>query len=305
MNKIILATVLTSLLTTGYISESWAEDCPAGKVRGVSSGNCIDATGNCGENCTYTINSNGLMTISGSGEMTDYDLIWDDDYVPSYKDSQGNLAPGYKYERDLKEVVFAPGSNITTIGQGFLDSSYITGITIPDSVTSIGVNGLYTNSLESLVIPATVEYIGDDAIYGKNNMNIIMTDATDITDFSFSFGYSHNLTITCIGSQEGCDELVNKSGGLIESYTLGNANQCNASSKHYFTGESCEQIPTDGSHVVCSNGYLGKGDSCIPASQGCGENYRLSDGICYRVRYTPAEAAEVAGDSNTIFLYYK
>ena len=55
----------------------------------------------------------------------------------------------------------------------------------------------------------------------------------------------------------------------------------------------------------CGAGYLGKGNKCIPASQGCGVNYRLSDGICYRVRYTPAEAAQVAGESNTIFLYYK
>ena len=36
-----------------------------------------------------------------------------------------------------------------------------------------------------------------------------------------------------------------------------------------------------------------------------GENFKLSDGICYRIRYTPAEAAEVAGETNTIFLYYK
>ena len=55
----------------------------------------------------------------------------------------------------------------------------------------------------------------------------------------------------------------------------------------------------------CKSGYLEKGDECLPASQGCGENYRLSDGICYRVRYTPAEAAQVAGETNTVFLYYK
>ena len=56
---------------------------------------------------------------------------------------------------------------------------------------------------------------------------------------------------------------------------------------------------------TCGEGQVMKGDSCIPASQGCGANYKLSDGICYRVRYTPAEAAEAAGDTNTIFLYYK
>ena len=56
---------------------------------------------------------------------------------------------------------------------------------------------------------------------------------------------------------------------------------------------------------TCGEGQVKKGDSCIPAAQGCGENYKASDGICYRVRYTPAEAAQVADEANTIFLYYK
>lgn len=33
----------------------------------------IVETGSCGENMTYTLDANGLLTISGEGEMEDYD----------------------------------------------------------------------------------------------------------------------------------------------------------------------------------------------------------------------------------------
>ena len=116
MKKIILLTSL-AILSFSMINNSQAEDCPAGKVMGVSSKECIEATGICGANCTYTIDSTGLMTIFGSGPIADY--VWDfyhdeeDNEYPKYIDSNGNLAPGYKYAKDLKKVVFAPDSNIT------------------------------------------------------------------------------------------------------------------------------------------------------------------------------------------------
>ena len=47
---------------------------------------------------------------------------------------------------------------------------------------------------------------------------------------------------------------------------------------------------------------LGVGLECSTCAN---NNFKLSDGVCRRVRYTPAEAAEVAGETNTIFLYYK
>ena len=71
---------------------------------------------------------------------------------------------------------------------------------------------------------------------------------------------------------------------------------------------ACEENPAgcntfeDDRCLECNSGLFRQGESCVSS---CGANYKLSDGICYRIRYTPAEAAEVVGETNTIFLYYK
>ena len=49
----------------------------------------------------------------------------------------------------------------------------------------------------------------------------------------------------------------------------------------------------------CGAGYLGKEKACIDSALGCGENYRDMGGWCNRIRYTPAEAAEVLRDDNS------
>lgn len=82
-------------------------------------------TGICEDGLSWKIDRNGLLTISGTGEMMDYNwwfgAPWSDE---SYSDA-------------VKEVIIAPG--ITRIGDSaFLNCISIESITIPDSVTSIG-----------------------------------------------------------------------------------------------------------------------------------------------------------------------
>ena len=66
-----------------------------------------------------------------------------------------------------------------------------------------------------------------------------------------------------------------------------NERECNDSGEYYFDGTTCADRPEEG-EIICNN-----------------PSYKADDGYCYRVRYTPAEAAEVVGERNTIFLYYK
>ena len=57
--------------------------------------------GDCGENLTYVLDDSGTLTITGTGEMTDW----------SYPDC---LMPWYSKEELIKEIVFSDG--ITHIG---------------------------------------------------------------------------------------------------------------------------------------------------------------------------------------------
>ncbi|MBQ6862775.1 MAG: leucine-rich repeat domain-containing protein, partial [Clostridia bacterium] len=81
-------------------------------------------SGTCGTNVTYTLDSDGLLTIAGTGEMENYDF-WD------------NYSPWYSNCSAIKTVSIENG--VTSIGwSAFYNCDSLTSVTIPDSVTSIG-----------------------------------------------------------------------------------------------------------------------------------------------------------------------
>ena len=83
-----------------------------------------ESSGTCGENLTWTLSDDGVLTISGTGAMTNY-----------Y--GYGDFALWYYTSSSIKSVVIEDG--ITRIGDfAFYECSSLTSVTIPNSVTSIG-----------------------------------------------------------------------------------------------------------------------------------------------------------------------
>ncbi|MGN0606413.1 MAG: leucine-rich repeat protein [Oscillospiraceae bacterium] len=120
-----------------------------------------DDSGSCGENCTYTFDSaTGTLTISGSGDMYNYD-------------NDSNKAPWYDYCLHIKSVIIENG--VTSIGEwSFYNCSNLTEITIPDSVTSIGSNAFeHCSSLTEITIPDSVTSIGGGAFYDCSSLTEI------------------------------------------------------------------------------------------------------------------------------------
>ena len=77
---------------------------------------------------------------------------------------------------------------------------------------------------------------------------------------------------------------------------------CGGCETGYYKKDGGCVAATDG----CGDGYLKKGTSCISAAQGCGASFRLNDGECDRIRYTPAEAAQYLKDTdNTVIMTFK
>ena len=108
-------------------------------------------TGKCGDNLTWTIDNNEVLTISGTGR------------IPDYNDSSSggnNTAPWYGYAYQIKKVVL--GSGVQNIGNNAFAGCYgMTDITIPDGVTSIGDSAFdWCSALTEISIPGTVSSIG-------------------------------------------------------------------------------------------------------------------------------------------------
>ncbi|MDY4490709.1 MAG: leucine-rich repeat domain-containing protein [Candidatus Faecousia sp.] len=108
------------------------------------------ASGTCGDTLTWELTDDGVLTISGSGAMSDYD---------------GSNAPWAECRDNIQSVVIESG--VTKIGQfAFSVCSNLTDVTIPEGVTSIAVGAfMRCTGLKSISIPGTVTSIGDSAFY--------------------------------------------------------------------------------------------------------------------------------------------
>ena len=168
------------------------------------------ASGTCGTGVTWTLDDAGLLTISGSGAMTDYSYPSD--------------VPWYSYSSQITSAVI--GSGVTSISRGafsFCSSltninvdennsayvsengvlfnksksflhSYPAGKTgeyiIPDSVTSIGHRAfLYCSGLTSVTIPDSVTSIETTAFSGCSSLTSVTigNSVTSIGNEAFSF----------------------------------------------------------------------------------------------------------------------
>ena len=134
----------------------------------VDSGTC-GAEGD-GSNLTWTLDSEGVLTISGSGDMHDY----------------GSFdAPWYGSKSMVKSAVIADG--VTSIGvYAFYECRSLTSVTILDSVTLIDDAAFYNcSSLTSVTIPDSVTSIGSSAFEGCASLTSVT-----IPDSVTSIGWS-------------------------------------------------------------------------------------------------------------------
>ena len=140
-------------------------------------------TGSLAASVDYNIDSEGTLTISGSGNMPDW---------------SSKSAPWYSKRGSIKNVVIQEG--ITSIGKyAFYKCAYLESITIPDGITSVGSNAFYDcNKLKSITIPDGVETIDESAFYNCDGLtSIIIPNSVDsISYMAFSScTYLKSITI--------------------------------------------------------------------------------------------------------------
>lgn len=168
-------------------------------------------TGSCGENLTWSVDGDGILTISGTGAMWDYEDVESEgggwrtsapwyDYAPTelvFKEGVTQIGKSAFCGCDFKGSVTLP-KGLTQIGAGAFSNCFnLTGVTIPQGVTSIGDNAfLNCAGLTSVVIPEGVTSIGVRAFgacYGLTSVTIPKS-VTSIGEPAFS-GCLNNIFV--------------------------------------------------------------------------------------------------------------
>ena len=122
-------------------------------------------SGTCGDNVTWRLSDDGVLTISGTGAMEDYDI---------------DNAPWYSFRSQVKSVVIEDG--VTRIGiSAFKNCDALTDVTIPNGVSSIGEYAFSDcSSLTSVTIPGSVTKIGGSVFYDCDALTDIYYDGYGI-----------------------------------------------------------------------------------------------------------------------------
>lgn len=146
MRKRILALFLTVCLLVGVL--------PAG-VLAVERD--VVTNGVCGENLTWELSDGGKLTISGQGDMYNYDFERRSSQTPWWKvvylyGNAGDIT-------DINEVVV--NSGVTSIGNCAFCWCGVTDITIPTSVTYIGADAFTSSNEENTL--KNIYYAGNEA----------------------------------------------------------------------------------------------------------------------------------------------
>ncbi len=155
-----------------------------------------------GGSVTWTLDSDGTLTISGTGETSNYS---------SFDTPFGN-------KTNIKKVVIESG--VTRIGDSLLlGCSNLSEVSIPNSVTSIGDGAFYKcTSLTNITIPNSVTSIGLRTFFGctsltnitiPNSVTSIGTDAFRICTSLTSITIPNSVTSIGAGAFCYCTSLTN------------------------------------------------------------------------------------------------
>lgn len=167
VSLLLAISMIFSLMPVSAVT-AFAESENGGEVTTVDSGYC--GADNGGENLKWTLDNNGVLTISGSGAMKDYP-----------RDENVRL-DWYVRKKDIRSVVL--DNRITHIGNyafdkctniesvRYTDYTGNAGVALPESVTTIGVHAFSdTGVTGTLKLPEHLTEIDSSAFYHCGKLN--------------------------------------------------------------------------------------------------------------------------------------
>jgi len=165
----------------------------------------IIASGEAGENITWTLCEDGTLTISGEGDMPDYSSTY-------FGDTNFTTAPWNSHQSLINNVVIENG--VTSIGiDAFVFCSDLSSVTISNSVITIGASAFgHCRSLTSVSLGNSITNIGIHA-FTSCDLRSVTIPASVISIGHKAFTYNYNLP--SIEVDEGNDLYTSVDGVLF------------------------------------------------------------------------------------------
>lgn len=138
-------------------------------------------SGTCGENAAYTLYTNGLLRISGSGAADDQNetSVWAKngmaDNITKIIVDDGITKIGHYFFRGLSNVTSVLiAQTVSEIGTyAFADCSKLSGISLPPVLTKLNSRTFSGTGIAALSVPVSVSAIGLQAFYGTAIENLV------------------------------------------------------------------------------------------------------------------------------------
>ena len=223
-----------STISLSVLNSAWAENCPEGQILGVNSKTCINAKGECGDNCSYTLDENGTLQVFGSGPIKDHFFAHNQDITyANINNGITGIGWGAFYDMKHLEKINIPNSVVTMGAEIFQDTSPLNTIIIPESVNNETIvegigswknNYWYAGNGSIRNVYCTAAQIGNGICkntatkYESENNDYIVYN-TDGTIRGIYANYEDILNNRLVNQHD----KKNENGNIIESYDgLGN-----------------------------------------------------------------------------------
>ena len=189
---------MTFSVAYGSYAKSWAESQGFAYVEREPA---QIASGTCGENLSWTLGSDGLLTIDGTGSMATY---YGETNIPwyAYREMITKVVIGAGVTKltnnafcgciNLTEAEFAENSSLTMIGGGaFKSCSSLESIQLPEGLTTISGNAFkYCRSLKEVSLPDTVSWIDGLAFTGLDGVVFYASSGSYAADWAAEHGFT-------------------------------------------------------------------------------------------------------------------
>ncbi|MBQ6420367.1 MAG: leucine-rich repeat domain-containing protein, partial [Clostridia bacterium] len=189
--KRVLCFVLTLIILLGGLPLSAAVGVDYSVFRTSAKAATVVNSGKCGENVTWTLDNEGLLSIGGTGEMSDYNY--------------SNCAPWYDYRKTIKKVVIQSG--ITSVGSwAFYNCDSINEVVLQEGVINVGYSAFYdVCGPFTIQLPKSLQDISTYDYYNVSGVSAFFVDANN-PYFMSKDGVLYNKDMTALIAYPGQKE---------------------------------------------------------------------------------------------------